>query len=78
MGDNRNVSDKLELLSLGADIKAWFERYEFFTLANNILVEVPELTENNEDQHAKAVRKNFAMFINKCVAEVYKLIKSLA
>ena len=41
-------------------------------------MEVPELTEKNEDQCAQSERKNLAVFINKCDAEVYKLIKPLA
>ena len=80
MGDQRGVADKFELLSMRADVKAWFERYEFFTLANNILVEVPVLAEDNTnaDERVLAVRKNLAVFVNKCDSEIYKLLKSLA
>lgn len=67
--------NKLELLSLGSNVKEWFERFEFYVVANGLKVEATEGAD--EETSAAAVKKNLAIFVSRCDADIYKLLKSL-
>ena len=65
----------MEVLDLRSNVREWFERFEFYILAENLETTVAE----NAPVEAKtaAAKKNLAIFINKCDAQIYKLMKSL-
>jgi hypothetical protein len=56
-------------------VREWFERFEFYTLANNL--ETVPAQDASEAVKAAAVQKNLAIFIARLDADVYKLLKSL-
>ena len=62
------MRNKLELLTLSSNIKEWFERYEFFVLAEGL--EVVPHAEASEEVKAAAIKKNLSVFINKYDAEI--------
>ena len=56
-------------------MREWFERYDFYVLAQNLKVSVA--TDATEEQKTEARMKNLATFVSKVDSGVYKLIKSL-
>ena len=73
------MANKLENLSLMADVKNWVERFEFHALANSWMGAVPDLADDNSNaaERTLIIKKNVAMFISKCDAEIFKLLKAL-
>ena len=73
------MANKLENLSLMADVKNWVERFEFHALANSWMGAVPDLADDNSNaaERTLIIKKNVAMFISKCDAEILKLLKAL-
>ena len=73
------MANKLENLSLMADVNNWVERFEFHALANSWMGAVPDLADDNSNaaERTLIIKKNVAMFISKCDAEIFKLLKAL-
>ena len=69
------TNTKIELLSLSSDVREWFERFDFFIIAQNLRVVVAEDAAAPEIEQARV--KHLANFISKVDGSVYKLIKSL-
>ena len=75
-GDGMSMNKSLEHLTLSSNIRDWFERFEFFILANDLKAVVE--TDATEAAELAAKQKNMAVFVSRIDKDCYKLLKSLS
>ena len=70
------MKKSLEHLTLTSNIRDWFERFEFFVLANDLKVVVA--ADATDPVKLAAKQKNMAVFVSRIDKDCYKLLKSLS
>ena len=70
------MKKSLEHLTLTSNIRDWFERFEFFVLANDLKVVVA--ADATDPVKLAAKQKNMAVFVSRIDQDCYKLLKSLS